>query len=264
MPIKTVDLKPISEAEFHKIDYQVMKQAFETHNTLGRFYDEDIYKNELARLCCEAGFSSVETEVPVDVCHKDFCKTYYMDMLINRSIVYELKTVRGFNGLHRRQLLNYLFLCCLQHGKLLNFRTPRMTHEFVSTSLDKNERFRCRLNVDRWKECCEESIQVKMIIEDLLEDWGAFLEAPLYADALVHFLGGESVVEKPIDICVRGNVIGRQKIKMMNDSSAFFVTAVQHKADYRKHLGNLLNKTCLQTIQWINFDKHEVEFVTVM
>jgi len=264
MPIKPLDFKPVSETEFYEIDYLVMKQAFEAHSAFGRFYDEDIYRNELARLCRVNGFESVETEVPIHVSHKDFCKTYYMDLLIDRSVVYELKTVQAFNGMHRRQLLNYLFLCGLRHGKLLNFRTPRMTHEFVSTSLDKSERFRYQFNLDCWRECNEESIRLKTIIEGLLEDWGAFLEASLYADALVHFLGGEGVVEKPIDICVRGEVIGHQKVRMLNDSSAFFVTAVQHKTDYRKHLENVLSKTFLKNILWINFDKHDVELVTVL
>ncbi len=263
MPVKTVDLEPVSETQFHEIDYKVMKQAFAAHTSLGRFYDEDIYRNELARLCRIAGFESVETEVPIHVSHKDFCKTYYMDLLVNRSVVYELKTVQAFNGSHRLQLLNYLFLCCLQHGKLLNFRTPRVTHEFVSTSLNKNERFRYRLDFDHWQERNDESIRLKAIFEDLLEDWGAFLEASLYADALVHFLGGERIVEKPIDICVRGEVIGHQKFRMLNDTSAFFVTAVRHKADYQKHLANLLGKSCLKSIHWINFDKYDVEFVTV-
>jgi len=264
MTVNTIDLEPVSEAKFHEIDYLIMKQTFETHHTLGRFYNEEIHKNELARRCRIAGFESVETEVPIYVHHKEFCKTCSMDLLINHSVVYELKTVRAFNGSHRRQLLTYLFLCGLRHGKLLNFRTPRVTHEFVSTSLDKNERFRYRFNLDGWRECSEESIRLKKMIEDLLEDWGAFLEASLYADALVHVLGGEHVVEKPIDICVQGEVVGHQKIKMLNDSSAFFVTAVQYKVEYRKHLENILNNTSLKSIQWINFDKHNVEFITVM
>jgi GxxExxY protein len=264
MPIQTVDIAPVSQTDFHDIDYRVMEQGFAAQNSLGRFYDESICRNELARLCRAAGFESVETEVPIHVSHKDFSHTYYMDLLINRSVIYELKTVRAFDGSHRRQLLNYLFLCGLRHGKLMNFRTPRMTHEFVSTSVGEDERFRYRICVDRWRECSEASLRLKKIVEDLLKDWGVFLNASLYTDALVHFFGGESVVEKPIDIRVQGELIGCQKIRMLDETSAFFVTAVPHKNDYWKHLVNVLDKTSLKTIHWVNFDKHNVEFVTVL
>ncbi len=264
MPVETVDLKPISAAVFQDLDYRVMAEVFKTHCDLGRFYDEKICREHLARLCRNIGFESVETEVPIHVIHKDFRKTYSLDLLVNRSVVYELKTVEALNGAHRRQLLTYLFLCGLYHGKLLNFRTSRMTHEFVSTSLDKNERLSYRLNLDHWQECNDESVRFKVMVEDLLEDWGAFLESSLYLEALVHGLGGESLVEKSIDICVRGDVIGCQKMRMLNESSAFFITAVRHKDDYRKHLGNVLSRTCLKSIQWVNFDKHNVDFITLM
>ena len=32
------------------------------------------------------------------------------------------------------------------------------------------------------------------ILEGLFQDWGAFLDASLYLEALIHFLGGEAMV----------------------------------------------------------------------
>ncbi len=264
MPIETVDLRPVSEAEFHKMDYFVMKQVFEAHSGLGRFYDEQIYRNELARLCRVAGFEFVETEVPIHVTHKDFCKTYFMDLLINRSVVYELKTVRAFDGSHRRQLLNYLLLCVLQHGKLLNFRTPRVTHEFVSTKLDVGRRYTYQIETDGWRPIDTESQHLKLIVEDLVNDWGMFLESSLYLDAIVHFFGGADHVEKLVDVRRGGVMIGRQKFRMLNDQTALFITAVQHRTDYRRHLITLLENTGVECAQWVNFDKHNIEFVTVV
>ncbi len=100
MPVETVDMVPVQEKVFNEIDYSVMKQAFDAHNGLGRFYNEDIYRDELARLCRTAGFD-VETEVPVKVIHKGFSKVYLLDILVNRSVIYELKAVRGLDGAHR-------------------------------------------------------------------------------------------------------------------------------------------------------------------
>jgi GxxExxY protein len=264
MPVKTVNLRPVSEEVFHKVDCLVMKQVFEAHNSLGRFYDEDIYQHELARLCQAAGLESVETEVPIHVTHKDFCKTYFMDLLINRSVVYELKTVRALDGSHRRQLLTYLLLCALNHGKLLNFRTPRVTHEFVSTRLDTGRRHIYQMEMSGWKAIDTESIRLKSVVEELLNDWGLFLEASLYSEAITHFFGGVDHVEKLVDVRRGGVMIGRQKFRMLNDKTALFVTAVQHRADYHRHLKTLLENTGIEYVQWINFDKHNVEFVTIL
>ena len=263
MPIRTVELQQVSQERFHEIDYLVMKHAFESHNHLGRHYDEVIYTNDLARRCREAGIGLIETEVPISVVHKDFSKTYFMDLLVNRSVVYELKTAKAFDGNHRRQLLNYLFLCLLQHGKLLNFRTPKVTHEFVSTTLDRQQRHAYTFNLDEWRAIDAESCQLRAIMVDLLEDWGAFLESSLYMDAIIHFLGGGDRMDIPVEVRQGGAVIGRQTFKMLNEDTAFFVTAIKHKIDYRKHLKCLLENTCINSVQWINLDKHNIGMVTV-
>jgi len=264
MPVKTVEMRPVQEGEFHELDYLVMKHAFSAQNSLGRFYDEKIYRNDLARRCLAAGFESVETEVPVTVSHKDFSKTYFMDLLINRSAVYELKAARAINGNHKLQLLNYLFLCQLLFGKLINFRTPQVTHEFASTTLNREQRHICDIICSEWKKIDAESGRLKLIMEDLLEDWGAFLEATLYMDAIEHFFGGIERVETPIEVRQGGLAVGRQNFKMLNENTAFFVTAIKHKIDCRKHLTSLLENTSIHSIQWINLDKHDVEMITLI
>ncbi len=263
MSVKTVEIQPVTEKQFHEIDYLVMRQAFAVQNDLGRFYDEAIYQNELARCCLAVGLDSVETEVPITVSHDDFTKTYFMDLLINRSVIYELKTVRAFNGIHRRQLLNYLLLCQLYHGKLINFRSPAVTHEFTSTSLDRKQRNLYELKLSDWCACDAESAQLKSIVEDLLADWGVFLEASLYQDAVVHFLGGSEKVESHIDVLQKNIVLGQQRVHMLNEQTAFFITAVKHQPSYRSYLENLLLHTHIQSIQWINFNNHDVEFSTL-
>jgi GxxExxY protein len=136
MPIEIKrNIKRISEQEFRKIDYEITGLAFEIHNEFGRLWNEKIYQNELANRCREAGFTNVETEVPVIVTHKDFRKEYSIDLLLQDSIPYALKTVAKLNPEHDKQALNYLFLLGLQHGKLINFRPVSVEKRFVSTPL---------------------------------------------------------------------------------------------------------------------------------
>lgn len=45
MPIShNVTVKPITEDDFHTLDYEVMSAVFSIHKDLGRFYEEKIYQ----------------------------------------------------------------------------------------------------------------------------------------------------------------------------------------------------------------------------
>ena len=80
------------------------------HNEMGRFWDEKIYRNELADRCQKAGFDQVATEVPIHVSYQDFNKLYSVDLLIDNAVIYELKTAKALTDEHQNQALNYLFI----------------------------------------------------------------------------------------------------------------------------------------------------------
>lgn len=49
MPIKVdTNIRHLDQAEFGEIAYQVMDHIFAVHNKMGRFLDEDIYRNAVA------------------------------------------------------------------------------------------------------------------------------------------------------------------------------------------------------------------------
>ena len=136
MPVKILfKPKQVSDDEFREIDFQTMGHAFNIQNEMGRFWSEEIYQKELAYRCQEDGFEKIDIEEPIKVSFKDFTKTYFIDLLINDSMIYELKAVDALTGEHTNQALNYLFLCGLNHGKLINMRSPVVKSEFVSTRL---------------------------------------------------------------------------------------------------------------------------------
>ena len=102
----SISIKQVDRDEYHAIDYVVMGLVYDIHNEFGRLNDEAIYQHELIRRCRKHGFD-IKTEVQVVACYKGFKKYYYMDMVINDAIVYELKTVNTFVPYHRSQVLNY-------------------------------------------------------------------------------------------------------------------------------------------------------------
>src|SRR6266478_2492323 len=111
MPISSpMSIRPINQEEFARLDYQVMRCAFDSQNELGRLCDEVIYQNDLAARLEAAGLAPIRKEVPVTVTHKDFSKTYYLDLVVGDAGIYELKTAACLAPEHDSQLLNYLFL----------------------------------------------------------------------------------------------------------------------------------------------------------
>ena len=99
---------------------------------------------------------------------------------------------------------------------------------------------------------------------DLLQDWGGFLSTSLYQEAVMHFLGGRETVEKQVDFIVGPQVVGRQRIRLLDDANAFGFTAIKANPHYyEQHLRRLLRHTHLNAIQWVNMINHNITFKTI-
>jgi GxxExxY protein len=257
-------IKRINEQDFHEIDFQITGLAFDIHNEIGRLWHEKIYRNLLADRCRKAGFANVETEVPIVVSYQDFVKEYYVDLLLDDSILYELKTVSALNPEHDKQALHYLFLLGLQHGKLINFRPASVEKRFVSTTLLPEDRHDIVFDDEQWLELDDDSRWLKSLIVELLMDWGAYLETGLFYEAIYHFHDGEDRVVKDIEVVLNETKLGNQKVHLINPKTAFKITAMTKGIkSYKKHLSRFISLTDLSAIQWINFNHHVISFETI-
>ncbi|HEY5910494.1 MAG TPA: GxxExxY protein [Verrucomicrobiae bacterium] len=182
------------------MDYEVMRCAFESQNELGRLCDEIIYRNDLAARLQAAGLIPVHKEVPITVKHRDFAKTYRMDLVVGNTGVYELKTEARLAVDHEAQLLNYLFLCGASHGKLVNFRPPQVESRFVNSMLNPGRRKQFDVDTRRWRDLDGGSLILRISLLEMLQDWGNSLELSLYTEAVIHFLGGEAKVAKVMEL----------------------------------------------------------------
>ena len=253
----------LTRDEFHATDKKIMRLAFDLHNGMGRFFDEKIYQNELISLCKNDGLQ-VESEVEIVVRHKDFFKRYYIDMLVESGCVYEIKTVESIHSSHTKQLINYLLLIAVNHGKIINFRSSSLEYEFVSTSLNKKDRYDWRFEEREWISVNPESVKLKDIVYELLQDWGCFLDISLFNEAIIHFLGGYENVVKNVEIIKGNKQIGKQKFGLLNDTTTFHLSAIKkcHMA-YEINIRQLLKHTHLQFAQWINFSNHTITLKTI-
>ena len=135
MPIKpsrAVQLK--TEEEFREVDYRVMGKAFEIHNELGPYFDEVVYKNELAFRLMEMGVSAVR-EFPIELVFQNYSKRVFVDLLVDNGIVYEVKTAASFAPAHRSQALNYLFgLSRLKRIQWVNIQNHQLHFQTLARS----------------------------------------------------------------------------------------------------------------------------------
>jgi GxxExxY protein len=263
--ISPVCLRPISQEEFARTDHQVMRHAFDSQNDLGRLCDEVIYQNDLAARLEAAGLGPLRKQVPVTVTHGDFAKTYRLDLVIGDASVYELKTEDRLASDHGAQLLNYLFLQGVHHGKLINFRPANVETRFVNTSLTAQTRREFAVDSRRWSEEDERSRILRATLLDVLEDWGGFLELQLYMEVVTHFLGGEDKVARLVELRRDGERLGNQRLNLLNEHTAFRLTALTAGAEhYELQLRSLLRHSSLRALQWINLAGHRAQFVTLM
>lgn len=260
MPISVgASVRRLSQNEFGELSFEVMRHAFEIHNQLGRFFDEKVYKRELPRRLPE-----LRLEVPLDVAFGTFHARYYLDVLVGEGGLFEVKAVESLVPKHRAQLLNYLLLCDLAHGKLVNLRPESVEHEFVNTQWATHARQEFHLITSRWKQTLPGAARLIDFPVPLLRDLGAGLEIPLYEAAVMHCFGGQENVEREIAIEIDGHATGFQRMRLIAPDVAFKITAFDGPLDsFETHAHRLLHHVNLRAIAWINIQMKQVTFTTI-
>lgn len=111
----------MNENELSKL---VIGKAIEIHKTLGPGLLESAYKECLFYELNSLGLK-VEKEKPLPIIYKDIKLDhgYRIDLLIEKKVVIELKTVEAFNDVHFAQILTYLKFGGYKLGLLFNFNT---------------------------------------------------------------------------------------------------------------------------------------------
>lgn len=260
-----IPLRRLTRPEFDEMSRLVMADVFASQNELGRLCDEAVYQNDIARRLDAAGLGPVAKEVPVTVSWRDFAKTYYLDLVVQSAFICELKTVTALLSEHESQLLHYLLLLDVPHGKLINLRPPSVEYRTVNAVVSEEDRHSFRIATDRWQPQTPRCRQLSDLLDELLDAWGAFLDCNLYEEALVHFLGGELEVRQPVPLARDGFPLGTQAATLLSENIAFRLTALAADArqGYEAQLRRFLALTPLTALHWINLRHHEAQIVTI-
>ena len=261
MPI-TVDrpIQVMTQEQFGAVAYEVMNHAFDIHSEMGRFFDERVYQNEL----CRRFGGRAETEVFLHATHGDFQKLYRLDLLVDGGAVFEIKTASQFHDQHRSQLIYYLMMTGLQHGKLINFRLEHVRHEFVNSKISLEQRQAFEVQATRWNRKLPGCERFQDILTECLRDWGTGLDLQLYEDALTHFFGGLESVEREIEVVAHDQRLGSHSVKVINPTTTFKLTSLNRDLGaYESHLRRFLRHTELEHVLWVNITRDQVQYVLV-
>lgn len=112
--------------EINDITYAINGASFEVNRVLGSGFLEKVYENALLVELRERGLY-VESQIPVKVFYKKkVVGEYVIDILVEKKVIVELKTVERFDNVHKAQLLNYLKASGIKVGLLINFKHPKV------------------------------------------------------------------------------------------------------------------------------------------
>lgn len=255
MPISTsVPLRHLSQAEFGSIAYEVVRNAFQVYETLGPNFHESVYRSALKRVL---GSRAIE-EVQIKLTHRDYVKSLYLDLIVDGGGPFELKAVSTLTEAHQSQLIQYLMLTGLSHGKLINFGPSAVGQSFVNSHEPPEQRR--KFNVERidWPGNATTS-WLEEVIVPLVQDWGTGLTKSLYLETVLAFAGGEERCRYFTDALWEQNTIGRQPIHAISDGVAVEISCLkQNHAHYERNLRKFISNTTLSSLLWANIDSGRV------
>ena len=106
--------------------------AFKVHKTLGPGLLESVYEKIL---CYEMRKNNIPFEqqeaVSIRYDNHTFSDAFRADIILDKKVIVELKSVATLNDIHKKQLLTYLKLTGLKLGLLLNFNEKLLKEGIV-------------------------------------------------------------------------------------------------------------------------------------
>jgi GxxExxY protein len=112
----------------NKLSNEVIGAAIEVHRDLGPGLLETTYELSLQHELTLRGLTS-QRQVVLPITYKNLVipEAYRIDLLVENSLVIELKTVESLLPIHTTQVITYLRMSEKNIGLLINFNNVRLT-----------------------------------------------------------------------------------------------------------------------------------------
>ena len=124
----------------NSIGREVVDAAIVVHRELGPGLLETVYEIVLLDELRKRGLSA-ERQVPIPIVCRGvrFDEGFRADIIVEDSVIIELKSVERITNAHKKQLLTYLKLTDMKLGYLLNFGAALMKSGITRTVNDLPE-----------------------------------------------------------------------------------------------------------------------------
>lgn len=112
--------------DLNKITEKIINCAFQVSNALGIGFLEKVYENSIAFELRNLGLS-VQQQAPILVNYKEnIVGEYSADLLVEKSVLVELKAIKNLDEIHLAQCMNYLKATGYKICLLINFGTKHV------------------------------------------------------------------------------------------------------------------------------------------
>ena len=126
----------------NELTEKIIGCAFEVSNILGSGFIEKVYERALVQELRMAGLL-VQAQYPISVYYKTMIVgNFFADILVEKSILIELKALNFLDNKHQAQCLNYLKASNLNLCLLLNFGTPKIQIKRIIHNRSTNNTYR--------------------------------------------------------------------------------------------------------------------------
>ena len=100
----------------------IVNAAYQIHTDWGPSLMESVYSITLAGEIADRGYTvDREKAVPITYRGRTFPEAYRADLIVEQSLIIEVKSVVALAPIHHKQLLTYLRLSGCKLGLLINF-----------------------------------------------------------------------------------------------------------------------------------------------
>ena len=107
---------------------RILKACFEVSNELGCGFLESVYLKALLIALAEAGLKAAP-QTPLTVMFRgQSVGDFFPDIIVEDTILLELKAVKALAPEHLAQVMNYLKATGIEVGFLINFGTPKLEY----------------------------------------------------------------------------------------------------------------------------------------
>lgn len=137
MNLRQEAMKEEKELPHSELTRAILGCCFEVMRELGPGFKEKVYRNALSIAMSQKRLQ-VDVEKSYEVIFREkIVGQYYADLVVNQTVIVELKCCDKLNSEHQAQVFNYLKVSNLPVGLLVNFQCRKLEWK----RLQKNEKY---------------------------------------------------------------------------------------------------------------------------